>query len=69
MKINTMTPVFFTDSSSAVAIAKKSVSHQRIKHIEIDIHKIRDKVLTKEISLDKINTKLNVANLFTKTVT
>lgn len=45
------------------------VLHQRTKHIEIDIHTIRDKVLGKQVKLDKIDTKLNMADIFTKTVT
>lgn len=42
--------------------------HQRTKHIEIDIHTIRDKILEKELKLQRVNTKLNVADILTKLV-
>lgn len=42
--------------------------HQRTKHIEIDIHTIRDKILEKELKLQRVNTKLNVADILTKPV-
>lgn len=62
-------PMIYIDNSSAMAIATNPILHQRTKHIEIDIHTVRDKVLQKEIILKKIETKENVADIFTKDVT
>lgn len=69
VKINTMTLVIFTNNTSTTTITKNPISHQRTKYIEISIHTIRDKVLAKEILLNKIDTKLNVVNIFTTIVT
>lgn len=68
MHVNIPVPTLYTDNSSANAIATNPVLHQRTKHIEIDIHTIRNKVLQKEIEIRKINTKENVADIFTKNV-
>lgn len=43
MDMHVPVPTIFTDSSSAMAIAMNPVLHQRTKHIEIDIHTVRDK--------------------------
>lgn len=69
MHINIPAPKLFTDISSATAIVTNPVLHQRTKHIEIDIHTIRDKVLQKEIEIQRVNTKENIVDNFTKNVT
>lgn len=69
MNIYIPAPTIITDNSSAMAITTNPVLHQRTKHIEIDIHTVRDKVLQKEITLRKIETKENVVDIFTKDVT
>ena len=40
--------------------------HERIKHIEIDCHVVRDKVLEKVIKLIHVRTHCQLANLLTK---
>lgn len=60
------TPHLYTDSSSVTSIAKNLVSHQRTKHIEIDVHFVSDKVLTGKIKLGYVPTKENPADTFTK---
>lgn len=58
----------YTDNSSTASIATNPVLHQRTKHIEIDVHTVRDKVLFKEIKIQKIETRENVTDTFTKEV-
>lgn len=59
-------PRIYTDNTSAASIARNPVSHQRTKHIEIDVHFVGEKVLTGAIELLYVPTTENPADNFTK---
>ena len=59
-------PVIWVDNMSAIALASNPVLHARTKHIELDIHFVRDKVLAKEIELRHVPKKDQIADIFTK---
>jgi hypothetical protein len=59
-------PTIWCDNSGALAIASNPVSHARTKHIEVDVHFIRDKVLNKDIQLRYLSTIDQLADIFTK---
>ncbi|XP_042059335.1 uncharacterized protein LOC121803798 [Salvia splendens] len=59
-------PVIWVDNMSAITLASNPVLHARTKHIELDIHFVRDKVLGKEIELRHVPTADQVADIFTK---
>ena len=60
------THVLWCDNQSAGDLARNPVFHSRSKHIELDVHYIRDKVLNKELEVRYIPTKEQVADVLTK---
>ena len=54
------------DNTSTIMISKNPVLHSRTKHIEIRHHFIRDHVEKGDIELIHIDTKNQIADIFTK---
>lgn len=54
---------------SAIALASNPVFHARTKHVEVDYHFIREKVLSKQIVVQHVGTMDQLANIFTKSLT
>lgn len=49
-------------------MAQNLVNHQHTKHIEIDVHFVRDDVLCGSVDLHHISTDINIADLYTKSL-
>jgi hypothetical protein len=62
-------PVLWCDNLNALALASNPVFHARTKHIEVDFHFVREKVLNKDIHIKFISTHDQVADIFTKGLT
>ena len=58
----------FCDNTSAINISKNLVMHSKTKHISIKYHFVRELVQDKEIRLEYVHTKEQIANIFTKTL-
>jgi len=55
----------YCDNISAVYLSSNSVQHQRTKHVEIDLHFVREKVILGHIRVLHVPTTLQYANVFT----
>lgn len=58
--------VLWCDNVSALAVAVNPVFHSRTKHIELDYHYVREKVLRCDLSIRFVSGKDDLANLLTK---
>ena len=58
--------VIFCDNTSAINISKNPVMHSKTKHIAIKYHFVRELVQDKEIRLEYVHTKEQIADIFTK---
>ncbi|GJX23148.1 ribonuclease H-like domain-containing protein [Tanacetum coccineum] len=65
------TPLFtatlvYCDNVSAVYMSANPVQHQRTKHIEIDIHFVRDKVAARHVRVLHVPSRFQYGDIFTK---
>ncbi|RVW89378.1 Retrovirus-related Pol polyprotein from transposon RE1 [Vitis vinifera] len=65
----TSIPTLYYDNISAYYMAKNPVFHARTKHIEIDLHFIRDQVLHNKLQLQYIPSTDQPADILTKHLT
>ena len=56
----------YCDNVNAFYLSTNPVQHQRTKHIEIDIHFVREKVARCEVHVLHVPSRFQIANIFTK---
>ena len=67
LKINFEEPMkLYCDNKAAISIAHNPVQHDRTKHVEVDRHFIKEKVESKEVCLNYVPTKHQLADVLTK---
>ena len=59
-------PVIWCDNIGANSLASNPVFHARTKHIEVDVHFIREKVEAKQLEVRFVPTEEQDADVFTK---
>ena len=59
-------PVLWCDNASAIALSTNPMFHSRTKHIEVDYHYVREKVLHRDFCVLFFLGKDNLADMFTK---
>jgi hypothetical protein len=62
-------PTLWCDNLGALALASNPVYHAHTKHIEVDYHFIREKVVNKDITTRYMPTLDQIADIFTKGLT
>jgi hypothetical protein len=58
--------VVYCDNVSAVYLSTNPVQHQRTKHVEIDLHFVRERVALGEVRVLHVPTTSQYADVFTK---
>ncbi|GJT64249.1 RNA-directed DNA polymerase, eukaryota [Tanacetum coccineum] len=61
-------PTLLCDNKSALFMSQNPVSHKRAKHIDLDYHFVRELVASGKLYTKFIPTKLQVADIFTKSL-
>ena len=59
-------PVIFCDNLSAIALSFNPVQHQKTKHIEIDVHFVRERVADHQLFVQFVSSKEQFADILTK---
>ena len=59
-------PIIWCDNVGALSLAANLVFHSRSKHVELDIHFVRDKVLAKELDVHYVPSLHQLADGLTK---
>lgn len=62
-------PVLWCDNVSAISLASNPVFHARTKHVEVDFHFVREKVLHKQLSVQFVPSAFQLVDIFTKPLT
>jgi transposase InsO family protein len=62
-------PCLWVDNIGALSLASNPVYHARTKHIEVDYHFIREKILNKDLVAKYISTYDQPSDVFTKSMT
>ena len=65
IKLQQTPSLLWCDNQGAQALANNPIYHSRTKHIEIDIHFVRDLVTTNKLEIRYIPTELQPTDIFT----
>ncbi|KAB2624056.1 hypothetical protein D8674_015716 [Pyrus ussuriensis x Pyrus communis] len=66
LHLHLLLPHIWCDNVSSIALASNPVFHSRTKHLEVDYHYVREKVVRKQLLIHFICSQDQLADLFTK---
>jgi hypothetical protein len=58
----------FEDNQACIALALQEASSRKTKHVELQVHHIRDLIKSKRVIMIHIPTRIQLADIFTKPV-
>ena len=58
--------ILYCDNTSSINISKNHVMHAKTKHIAIKYHYVRELVEEQQVKMEYVNSKEQIANIFTK---
>ena len=58
--------ILYCDNTSAINISKNPMMHEITKHIAIKYHYVRELVEEKQVKMEYIHSREQIANIFTK---
>lgn len=64
--LSVQTPSLWCDNMGATSLTVNPVHHSRMKHVQIDVHFVRDRVANKELQVRYLSTKDQIADILTK---
>ena len=62
----TQSPVLYCDNQSAEALTSNPKYHSRTKHIELDLHFIREHIAQKQLTISHVSSSEQLADILTK---
>ena len=60
------TPIMYCDNKSAEALASNPKYHSRTKHIELDLHFVKEHIAKKEFVVEHVSSSYQFADVLTK---
>lgn len=66
LRVKTTTPNLWCDNLGATYLSANPVFHALTKHVEVDLHFVREKVAQGKLSVQFISTQDQIADVFTK---
>lgn len=69
LQIPTQSPILLCDNMSAVVLSHNPILHARTKHLELDIHFVREKVAAKKLLVQHVPGIHQLADALTKPLT
>ena len=61
-------PKVYCDSQSAKHLSKNSAFHERTKHIDMQLHFVKDMITQRQVEVKKIATEINPIDMLTKPI-